>query len=501
MATVAREETTQRAPRGRAQQVFQQALLYGSGSGLTILASLISFPALTRALSLADYGLMAIVSTTINVAVAVAKLGLQNAAVRFYAEYDDKGDRDRTLRSTLTLAPFLNAVAILSLIWLFCGLLPDRVLAQQLSLVIAIAAPILVCETVKLMLLNFMRAARTAGRFTTLTVVDKYGVLVAALAGVIFWRRDLVGYYSGWLAWSLGLTIFLVVQAVAAGQLRFGAMDRGLLGAALRFSSPLMFMELGNLVLTYGDRYLVARYLGASATGIYAAAYNFSMAIQSLLIVPLSSVVFPWASEIWTRDGKAETSRFASQILNYYLVVAIPVVLGVSVLRQAIMVAFASSKYNDAAGLLPTLMVAMVLFGVYQVTALALFLEKRTITMAVQLVGATVLNMAANFWVIPRWGLLAAALTTAGANLALIAFSAFTALPRLPMRLDVTLLARSILAGAVMYAAILLLPAMGNWATLAAGVSLGTVVYCGLMLMLDRGLYRLSTRLLTQRSA
>ena len=59
---------------------------YTTASVLVTLASVISFPILTRLLSVEEYGVMNLVATALALLVGIGKLGLQHSALRYYSE-------------------------------------------------------------------------------------------------------------------------------------------------------------------------------------------------------------------------------------------------------------------------------------------------------------------------------------------------------------------------------------------------------------------------------
>ena len=59
---------------------------YSLASLLVTLASIVSFPFLTRIFPVADYGMMSLIGVLVTATAAVGKLGLQQAALRFYSE-------------------------------------------------------------------------------------------------------------------------------------------------------------------------------------------------------------------------------------------------------------------------------------------------------------------------------------------------------------------------------------------------------------------------------
>jgi O-antigen/teichoic acid export membrane protein len=487
MATHAASPAAERAgltPRPR--DLFRQAIHYGTGTGLTALASLISYPVITRLFSSVDYGLMALISTTVNALVSVSKFGLQNAAIRFFPEYSGEVEQ-RRLRSTLTLTPAATGFVIAAILWIVAWLVPSEWLSVNSRILLRLASPIIVFDGMKSVLLNFLRAAKQSAKYTALLTIDRYGQLGVSLAVVILVRHDLFGFYLGWLSWDIVLNGYLIGQAVHLNQIRLSAFSIPLLGPALRFGAPLLFFELGNLVLTYSDRYMVAHYLGMAETGMYAAAYNFTLAIQALLVVPLSSLIFPWASEIWTHGSREETSRFAGNMLTCYLLISVPIMFGGTLLARPLMAVMASEKYIAAGSLLPPLIAAQILFGVYQIVALGLYLKKRTSVLAGQIIFATVLNMGVNVWLIPHAGLKGAAWSTFFAYALLAGLGMRASLPLLPMRFNSRSMMASVLAGAFMCAAVRMFAVNTNHGRLIPAILCGAVIYSALVLAFDAG--------------
>jgi O-antigen/teichoic acid export membrane protein len=467
--------------------LFRQSLHYVTGTGLYVLASVISYPVFTRVFSRTEYGLMALVSTALYILVSLSKMGLQQSAIRFYPEFSG-GDKQRLLRSSLTFAVFASGCAGALVMCLAAIVLPSSWSGGGVRQLLILASPIIVLEALKALFLNFMRAAQQSARYSTLLTIDRYGLFGFSLAFVLFVRHDLVGFYEGWLLWSFLVVAVLVVDAIRTNAIGIRSFSADILREAVRFGFPLVSYELCNMVLTYADRYMVAHYLGPEATGLYAAAYNFTLCIQALLVIPLASLIFPWASEIWVRSGKEKTSRFASEILKYYLLIGVPLLLGVVVLREPAMVVMASRKYADAANLLPWLAAAQVLFGVYQIMSLGLFVEKRSATLAKQMAAATILNILVNFWLIPHKGLMGAAWATFFAFVFLVVLAARTSLPLLPIGLDTRSLGKAVLSGVVMGLCVHLLSFGSSLSRLLVGVLGGAVIYLGLILLTDRSL-------------
>jgi O-antigen/teichoic acid export membrane protein len=348
------------------------------------------------------------------------------------------------------------------------------------------------------MFLNFMRAAHQSKRYNIITTLDRYGQLAAAAGFVIIFERSLAGFYWGWLVWDVLVISILCIVAVKENLLGLGQFSRTALQKSLAFGAPLLFFELGNMLLTYGDRYMVAHYMGAEATGLYAAPYNLTMSIQNLLLIPLTSIIFPWASTLWTQEGSESTSIFAGNILNYFLLISIPLVLGTAELAGPIINVLASAKYAPAAELLVPLVAAQVTFGLYHILALGLFLQKRTMALAIQIFAATIFNIGIDTYLIPRHGLMGAALGTLFGYILLLLLALKISVPLLPIPLNKAMLFNILLSALVMSAVVHWLPAQTNLGKLTGGIVTGAISYIAMVLLLERSVRVFAWNLITR---
>ena len=86
---------------------------YFAGNGLGVLSGLISYPLLTRLLDPAQYGLMGLVSSTLLFSVAMGKIGIGSAGVRFYTQATREDSLDRLISTYLSMGLGLGAAAAL----------------------------------------------------------------------------------------------------------------------------------------------------------------------------------------------------------------------------------------------------------------------------------------------------------------------------------------------------------------------------------------------------
>ena len=144
-----------------------QAGHYSTAGLLTTAAGFISFPFLTRIFSVADYGVMNLVSTTLTLLVSVGKVGVQHAVIRFRAEIGTpgRGDTLRAFYATALCGMLGTGAAVALLLTLSVHRLPPGWLGDPrlpgLFVLTAVLVPAQVADSA---LVNFLGAEQESAR-------------------------------------------------------------------------------------------------------------------------------------------------------------------------------------------------------------------------------------------------------------------------------------------------------------------------------------------------
>ena len=110
-------ETTMESKRGPVKTdfgtLYRHCAHYLMGRTGMMLLGLLSFPIFIRIFSVAEYGIMTLAFKLAGVATVFAKMGLQQAVVRFYEEHTGTGNEARatTFYSTMILGSLGTALA------------------------------------------------------------------------------------------------------------------------------------------------------------------------------------------------------------------------------------------------------------------------------------------------------------------------------------------------------------------------------------------------------
>jgi O-antigen/teichoic acid export membrane protein len=228
------------------RRLFVQASHYFAGSLLVMIAGLISFPIITRLLSVSDYGLMALISSILVLLQSFAKAGLQHSTLRYYAEIKS-GITQWNLRQyfSTVLIGMAGISGVVSLLWCAIVLLSPSnwFSSSQLRTLLLITAPLICLDVLISGMTSIMKAQERSITINVFTVIGRYVQLAITLTFLFFISRTVIGFFGAQLL-GYSLALIVVLRLVYKGQ---GAGIRGydweLQKGMLQFGIPLIVVS------------------------------------------------------------------------------------------------------------------------------------------------------------------------------------------------------------------------------------------------------------------
>ncbi len=381
-----------------------------SGSTLSMLLGLVSFPILTRALTKDAYGVLGLVSTTMLLAVAVAKAGLSDAILRFYPlNAPDDTERDQFCWTVTLRGAALSAVVVV----LYVVTLPLLVSLVGLSSTYVpcflVMAAYLFVRPLNIIVLNIMRIEGRTILVNVANVAGRAGTIGLGIALLFLAGKTLHWYFVGFALGETVLGAFLF--AWLAAHHRFGLVPRSfaLIKKLIAFGLPLLSSELSYLLLTYVDRYMITAFLGENALGVYAVGYNLAMYLGDVVTFSINYAVVPMVVRIFEKEGKAATEAFLSKCFAYLVMATIPMFAGYCAVAEDAIVLLASAQYAESAAFSPLILLGTFLIGLSICLRTGLYMEKRSKTIMAISFGSVAANVGLNAGLIPLYNVMGAA--------------------------------------------------------------------------------------------
>lgn len=437
--------------------------IYVVGEVLVLAGGLISFPIFTRLLRTDEYGLMTLVLSTVAFTEIAATLGLRHAAIRLFYAYEKRGEGALFTNTVVWGSVLLGLIGTL-LVAVGGGILAVAGwLTTEAALLLATGAGLVVIRITTKILSSFYRLKEHIKAVTVVAVLVRYVGMVLAIVMVAAHDMGIFGFFIGLLLGEAGvLGCFLVVSwreiGLARPQLRWP-----IFRDALDYGFPLTVSSAGGAVLGNGDRFVVGHFLGAESVALYAVPYNLCAYVSGLLVAAYEFAFVPMIMQRW-EAGRQEDARFlASSVIKLYALVAVPMIVALSVEGEAVLAVLASPKYRSAAAILGFVAVGEMLKGVITPLTIGLQFAKRTGTLALMSWLGAVFNIVLNFILVPRVGLMGAAVATLLSYLVVVVGGALLSEQHFSIRLPWRAMGECVLSGGAMYAALRLLAGEPLW--------------------------------------
>ena len=395
------------------KRIINSSLLSGSAVYLfsNILAAAITFallPILTRYLTPAEYGQVAIFQTLLAGLSAFIGVSAQGAAgVKYYDQ-----DLSTTDLKYFIGNCFLVLIATMALA-LLVALIFRRVLSDWLAL-----------ETQWLLLSVFVSSATFVvamlmGQWQVRKQAKHYGAFQVSqsLMGMLLSLLLVVYYLQGAAGRIWVLTLMPLVYAIIALFLLY---KDGLLGFAWRpnylreiliFGIPLIPHSVGFFLLSSVDRFVINDKLGLEQVGIYIVAVQLVSAM-GLVFDAINNAYVPWLFERLKRN-QIEEKRQIVRWTYAYCIALLSVAFLAFIFGPPLLILIAGEKYSLASSVIGWLALGQAFHGMYLMVTNYIFYSKRTGLLSLTTITSGLINVGLLMVLISIYGVQGAAIAYA----------------------------------------------------------------------------------------
>jgi O-antigen/teichoic acid export membrane protein len=430
-----------------------------------------------------------LISTTLMLLVGFAKLGVQHSIIRFYGEIS-AGKRDAGLREFYSTIVFGMAGAglVVSILWVLLGqfVLLDWWNDERVRNLILPTAALVLLRAVNSGVINILRAQQRSTVYIVYSVLSRYIGLGIILLIMFYAVSGLEGFYLGTIVAEAAAVVIMLVFLARHCLFSPSAFSAPLYRAMLVFGIPMISTEVGWLLLSYGDRYVIQTMLGGEPLGLYSAAFNLCEYIETVLVASIETAIMPIYVKLWEEKGEAEVRSFIEKSTHFYFLLGAAVVAGISAVGEDLLVLLASDKYREGSGIIPWVISAMVISGTSTIAAAGIYIHKQTHILMVLVIVSAILNLLLNVILVPILGIHGSAIATL-ISLSLLSVATLVVSNRnLPVAIPWKMLAKFTVLALMMYMVVVQVSLDGVFSSLALKVSVGIICYTGLVLMFDR---------------
>jgi len=388
----------------------KETAIYGLSTVVGRLLNFLIVPFYANVLLPAENGVISNIYAYIAFAYVIFCYGMEPAYMRFVSSLE-LGDKKQnfsvpflSLLATsvlLALAIHFNSIALASLL----GIDPSQ------HYFIRYAGWILCLDALTVIPFASLRMEQKAKQFATLKIFNITANLLLNLGLILGLGMHAEGVFLANLLAS-GLT-FLAMIGMVIRRLTF-KFPTGLYREILKFGLPYIPAGLAGIAMQVIDRPIVKALTNDATLGIYQ--LNYRLGIFMMLIVGMFD--YAWRPFFLNHAKDADAKQLFSKVFTYFVLGAMSVFLTISLfIEDLVRMKFFGKQffppvYWQGVEIVPWVLLAYVFTGAYIVFVVGVYLEKKTKYLPFISGAGALLNVGANFYLIPKIGILGAAFST-----------------------------------------------------------------------------------------
>lgn len=414
-------------------RIVQDVWRYGAGMALSRVLAVLTLPIATHLFRPADFGIIELLNSLSILLTTVCLFGVDSAMEALYLDPKYAEERTDLVSSGLWFLAVLAVVAVGAAAVVATPLahLTFGDAAQGRRGLLVVATLIAGLGTMSKYGSYIARLQFRAWAVTTISFFSGVGGIMIALAFVQVAGPSVRIWQFGLLAG--GAIALLVSLYMIRLELRW-TMSGRLLRVILPLAYPFFASSIVAVLAGTIERYLLAGLGSVEQVGLYAVAARLSSYLGTLLST-LSMAWAPLALKIYYDNDRFEPTYRKG--LTYFMAGASFIAIGLTTFSLELVALLTTRAYAGSVVAVGVLCFAVVAANVPMITTVGLIVRKRAGLVFGIGVLSLVVNVVVSLALIPRWGILGAAIATAAGQVA-FAWASYAMTERLlaPFRFD-----------------------------------------------------------------
>ncbi len=394
--------------RAELKRLAHHSVIYGVADVLPYLVNFLLLPVFTAYLSPRDYGAFGILSLFSVLTKIFFRMGLDSGFFRIH--YELTSAHDRKILATTLFATALTVSAVLFAAIAFLArplgrlLLGEELDQSQVATWIVLVAFDTLLNTFAFVPMNLFRIQGRPAAFTVMTLFRSFLNIGLKLALVV----------KGW-----GVTGVLAADAAASLLFVFALLPTllrnltagfsfSMLKHSAAFGLPKVPHGLAHQVLNLSDRKLIEIFASLGESGLYHIGYVMGTGVKFFL----SAFELAWSPFVYAQLEKPDAPRILARVATYAFAALCGFGLLNAVFGRELLFLMAEPKFHAGHGVIPVVVLAYVIQGVFALTSIGIGISKTTRYFPMITVAAAGLNVLLNLFWIPWLGIMGAAWST-----------------------------------------------------------------------------------------
>ena len=445
----------------KVRELSTNVTIYGLGDVAVSILNFFLLSLYVRYFTAEDYGVIGTLGAIEVIAKIVFRFGLDGSFMRFFYDTDRPEDRRRLASTIFFFLVAINGIVVAALLvaapWLSERLLGSRAHTAALRLMLVNTFAI----GFTFIPFHVLRMERRTVTFSVMTLARAAATVLVRLLLVVTFGLGITGLYLADLLVTVGVMAALtrwfapLIRPVFSG---------AVLRESLAFGLPRLPHAAAQQVIAVGDKFILQLFVAMQNVGVYSMAVSFGLT-QKLFLSAFESA---WAPFYYATIREPDAPRVFRAVTTYGIAVLALLTAGLSAVgRDAAMamthgylLAPEDPRWADVSTIIAWTSVGVFFQGVYLLTSIGLNITKRTEYYPAATMTAAAANVALNFLLIPRYGMVGAAWANGAAYAIQAALGYHFSQRFYPIAYEWGRIARACGAAAIAYGAARLLPSI-----------------------------------------
>ncbi|MEG2568891.1 MAG: polysaccharide biosynthesis C-terminal domain-containing protein, partial [Acinetobacter sp.] len=357
-------------------------------------------PLYTHVLAAEEYAIADLVTGTINILLPVMTLAITEATLRFLL--DENFEKGKILGASLLFIGISTLLLVAATP--LSGYLNEKIGDYWgYFLVMYLTTALNGCMS------NYIRGIDKTRLFAMKGVLHTMLLVALNLLMLLGFQLGLQGYLLAIILSDSLALLYMVAGCRLWKIIPTIRLDRDVIRQMLKYSIPMIPTIIAWWVMQISDKYVLIAYSGLAVSGIYSVAYR----IPSVLAIVSSVFNQAWQISAVKSMSDDDYTQYVIRVYRYFFAISLGL-CGVLIACSQIIGSFMfQGDYYIAWKYVPVLLLAYFLSGLSGVMASIFTTMKRTSVLLYSTVCAAAVNLVLNFLLIPQYGAMAAAATTA----------------------------------------------------------------------------------------
>lgn len=370
------------------------SLIHGTSIylGSSILNGVIPFillPILTRYLTPAEYGEVAMFQTLLGLLGAFVGVIFVGAANRKFYDSGLKQEELAKFIGTCIQLIIISSILVFAILFIFQNQLAVWIGLKPKYILFAVVTA--GCSAIIAIRLGQWQVQKQAIKFGILQISQSLFNMALSLVFVVVLLEGSDGRIN---AQTITALIFLGISLYLLNKdklLKVFIWQKKYLSEALKFGLPLLPHEAGGFLLVSVDRFVINKEIGLSEAGIYMVAVQLTAAI-GIIFDAINKAYVPWLFEQLKEDNKQQNVKIVKYTYIWFVLILLGVFLSFFI-GPPLVILIAGSQYAEAGKVIGWLVLGQGFQGMYLMVTNYIFYSKKTGLLSIATLSSGILNL------------------------------------------------------------------------------------------------------------